>query len=172
MGFDCGGQQWVSEVAFPCGTLQAPDQTDINYVIELLNLIESSQVPAPSPIEQRWTAASGAAISPAYSRDKNSLFSWVGIIMYVPIEEKRKEITESFENYKNICKNTLWDKYKCKEHWAKQEFPDSEEKQREAAERLLRVGIPVKEFARVRKELDPGNMMGNKMIDTYFPMSK
>ncbi len=55
LGFDCGGEQWVMEVAFPMGTLEEGKETyaDLNFVNELLQLIESSGIPAPGPIEQR-----------------------------------------------------------------------------------------------------------------------
>ena len=32
LGFECGGQQWVSEVAFPCGTRAAPNGNDLAYM--------------------------------------------------------------------------------------------------------------------------------------------
>ena len=92
---------------------------------ELLQLIEDEQIAAPSPIEQRWSAArcvssyqmplcgiwcegrslhfllgavltavliflvghSSSPMSPAYSPVPEDLFSWVGIIMYLPSED-------------------------------------------------------------------------------------
>ena len=83
---------------------------DITYMRELLQLIEAAEVPAPAPIEQRWTSASSSAMSPAAagpvaaagsscSSSKlppDSVFSWVGIIMYLPTEdpEQREAITQ------------------------------------------------------------------------------
>ncbi len=29
LGFECGGQQWVSEVAFPAGKVAKPDGADL-----------------------------------------------------------------------------------------------------------------------------------------------
>eukprot|EP00854_Cymbomonas_tetramitiformis_P002218 gene2218-2928_t len=57
LGFECGGEQWVSEVAFPAGSLSDPNGADMMYLHELLELIEQHDLPAPSPIEQRWTSA-------------------------------------------------------------------------------------------------------------------
>ena len=37
LGFDCGGQQWVSEVAFPTGTRAAPSGADLGYMTDLLS---------------------------------------------------------------------------------------------------------------------------------------
>ncbi len=40
LGFDCGGQQWVLEVALPAGTLAQPDGKDIAYMEDLLKLVK------------------------------------------------------------------------------------------------------------------------------------
>ena len=141
LGFDCGGQQWVLEVAFPAGTVDKPDgrcvlaaatvvQThpvppgcppackpasqrlrcpsactcspayarppcsDLAYMQDLLQLVQRHGVPAPAPIEQRWTAGSAAPMSPA-AGDPRSLHSWVGVIMYLPEEAgQRAAVTE------------------------------------------------------------------------------
>lgn len=77
LGFDCGGQQWVSEICFPAGTLSKPSMNDLVYMEELIQLIERENVPAPAPIEQRWTASSKSFMSPAYSSVEDDIFSWV-----------------------------------------------------------------------------------------------
>ena len=66
LGFNCGGHQWVSEVAMPCGTVSEPNGADLAYMGELLALIEASDLPTPAPIEQRWTRRSAARMSPAH----------------------------------------------------------------------------------------------------------
>ena len=62
---------------------------------ELLQLIEDERIAAPAPIEQRWSAASSSPMSPASSDFPDDLFTWVGIIMYIPTEdpEERKIIS-------------------------------------------------------------------------------
>ena len=82
LGFDCGGQQWVSETCFPAGTLAKPNMKDIQYIEEVLQLIEKEQVPAPAPIEQRWTTSSKSLMSPAYSSAEDDIFSWVTFCLY------------------------------------------------------------------------------------------
>lgn len=77
LGFDCGGQQWVSETCFPAGTLAKPNMKDIEYIEELKQLIEKENIPAPAPIEQRWTACSKSPLSPASSSAEDDIFSWV-----------------------------------------------------------------------------------------------
>jgi len=82
LNFECGGQQWVNECCFPAGTRAAPDGSDVRYMLSLLDIIEREGIPAPAPIEQRWTSGSSSLLSPARSTAEDSLFSWVGIIMY------------------------------------------------------------------------------------------
>ena len=60
---------------------------------ELLCLVKQRGVAAPAPIEQRWTAGSGAPMSPAHGPPA-SLHSWVGVIMYLPEDaEQRQAVT-------------------------------------------------------------------------------
>lgn len=62
---------------------------------ELLTLIERSKVPAHPPLEQRWTAASSAPMSPAHGGGANALHSWVGIINYLPEDDTmRQHVTD------------------------------------------------------------------------------
>ena len=64
---------------------------------ELMHQLEADGTPAPAPIEQRWSAPSSAPMSPVASRgEPDGLHSWVGIIMYLPAEDKhtRKAITD------------------------------------------------------------------------------
>lgn len=82
LGFDCGGQQWVSENCFPVGSLAKPSMKDLDYIEELMKLIENEGIPAPSPIEQRWTASTKSVMSPASSSDENEIFSWVTSILH------------------------------------------------------------------------------------------
>lgn len=76
LGFDCGGQQWVSETCFPAGTLSKPVK-DLEYIEKLMKIIDKENIPAPAPIEQRWTASSKSLMSPAYSSSGDDIFSWV-----------------------------------------------------------------------------------------------
>ncbi|KAL8095298.1 hypothetical protein AgCh_036675 [Apium graveolens] len=96
LGFDCGGQQWVSETCFPAGTLAKPNMKDIQYIEEVMQLIEKEQVPAPAPIEQRWTTSSKSPMSPAYSSAEDDIFSWVTFtLLYLA----KKKYFHSFTKY-------------------------------------------------------------------------
>ncbi|XP_020571110.1 L-galactono-1,4-lactone dehydrogenase 2, mitochondrial isoform X2 [Phalaenopsis equestris] len=172
LGFDCGGQQWVSEICFPAGTLGSPSMKDLEYMEELKKLIEREDVPAPAPIEQRWTARSRSLMSPASSSREDDIFSWVGIIMYLPTMDarQRKEITEEFFLYRDLAQSRLWDKYSAYEHWAKIEVPKDKEELIDLQTRL-RKHFPVDAYNKARKELDPKGILSNRMLDKLFPSS-
>jgi L-galactono-1,4-lactone dehydrogenase len=191
LGFDCGGQQWVLEVAFPCGTLDSPNFNDIKYMEELQALIKKHNIAAPAPIEQRWTASSSSPMSPAHSillphradstekreEEGKEIFSWVGIIMYLPEDdlEKRKEVTTAFKQYGSLVEKHLLGKYGAVEHWAKIEVPYLKDEETEVdgktvAAMKARLGkkYPLAEFNAARKRLDPKNILGNDLIDTLL----
>ena len=174
LGFDCGGEQWVYEVAFPVGTQQSPNGSDIQYMEELLKLVKKWNIPAPSPIEQRWTSGSSSSMSPA-SGESESLFSWVGIIMYLPDSkqaEKRAAVTRKFVDYRKLVEDKLLKKYRAVEHWAKIEFPETKQQEQQIRQRL-EARYPIQEFQKARARVDPGNIMGNDLIDTLFtPLTK
>lgn len=143
LGFDCGGEQLVMEFCFPIGTLKdldviAPPEgnryvmngKDIVFVQKLLTLVERAGIPAPSPIEQRWTASSSACMSPAYSKnaEDQQIFSWVGVIMYLPpnqTDQQRDAIKSSFDGYLELIQPLL-EEYDAHAHWAKIALPATE----------------------------------------------
>ena len=159
------GQQWVSEVALPCGTAGQSDGRDLAFMRDLLELVEKSDLPAPSPIEQRWTAASSSRMSPAHSAAADDLHTWVGVIMYLPTEEPaaRAAITRRFWEYNALCRNQLWPQYGAHQHWAKIELPDEPE-QRASLKRRLRERFPLEEFNKERKRLDPKGILVNDFL--------
>ncbi|XP_073278725.1 L-galactono-1,4-lactone dehydrogenase, mitochondrial-like isoform X1 [Primulina huaijiensis] len=173
LGFDCGGQQWVSEICFPVGTLKKPNMRDLEYIEQLMQLIERENIPAPAPIEQRWTAGSKSLMSPAYSSSEDDIFSWVGIIMYLPTTDarQRKEITEEFFHYRKLTQATLWDKYSAYEHWAKIEVPKDKD-ELAAMQARLRKKYPVDAYNKARRELDPNRILSNNMLEKLFPVTE
>lgn len=56
---------------------------------DLLRMVRQRGVPAPAPIEQRWSAGSSSAMSPARG-PPGSLHSWVGVIMYLPADDPQQ----------------------------------------------------------------------------------
>ena len=171
LGFDCGGSQWVFEMCLPTGTLQEPNGSDLNFIEELKQQLESAGLPAPAPIEQRWTASSSSPMSPAYSENKDDIFSWVGGIMYMPNDENRQDVTNKFREYMKIM-NKLGDRYDAHAHWAKIELPYEDDTNYflnlMKMKRRLKEKYPVHAFNQARKVLDPKNILSNEMMDTLF----
>ncbi|KAB2608343.1 L-galactono-1,4-lactone dehydrogenase [Pyrus ussuriensis x Pyrus communis] len=172
LGFDCGGQQWVSETCFPVGTLAKPSMKDLEYIEGLKQLIEKVEIPAPAPIEQRWTACTKSPMSPASSTREDDVFSWVGIIMYLPTTDprQRKEITEEFFHYRRLTQTQLWDKYSAYEHWAKIEVPKDKDELAALQDRL-RKRFPVDAYNKARRELDPNRILSINKLEKLFPLS-
>ncbi|KAJ0411669.1 hypothetical protein ATCC90586_002053 [Pythium insidiosum] len=161
IGFDCGGQQHVQEVAFPtAGTL------DIDFVESLMKRIEAAGVPAPAPIEQRWTATSASSLSPASSAyNPSQLFCWVGIIMYLPTDEEaeRRAITRAFEDYVALYRDMM-QPFGGTEHWAKLEWPEHEHERARMRARLAK-RYPLDAFRQARDDLDPHHVLSNHIVD-------
>jgi L-galactono-1,4-lactone dehydrogenase len=174
LGFDCGGQQHVLEVAFPAGELEsersadAPLREDLQFMRELRDMIEEKQIPAHAPIEQRWTSGSSSPMSPA-AGSLQSLHSWVGIIMYLPttVESEREAITQAFTRYGEQEFDKLGDKYKLRTHWAKIELPEDANRLA-TLRRQIREHYPVKEFNAARKYMDPYGILSNELIAGLF----
>ncbi|CAN6444117.1 unnamed protein product [Victoria cruziana] len=170
LGFDCGGQQWVSETCFPAGTLSKPSMKDLSYIEELKKHIEKEGIPAPAPIEQRWTARSQSSMSPASSLAGDDIFSWVGIIMYLPTMDarQRKDITDEFFKYRGSTQIELWDKYDAYEHWAKIEVPKDKDELQDLQKRLKK-RFPIDSYNKARMEFDPNKILSNGMLEKLFP---
>ncbi len=171
--FDCGGSQWVQENCFPTGRQFEEDGSDMTFMIDLLRRIEEEDIPAPAPIEQRWSACSSSDMSACgsgngkFSRD--TLFSWVGIIMYLPSdhEEQRKKITEKFQTTYRDLFEELGRGVGAVTHWAKQEIPREEEKLEQTRENLRR-RFPIDDFNAVKQLLDPRGVCSNEWYEKLF----
>ena len=171
--FDCGGQQWVYEVCFPAGTYGLPSRSSIDFMEELLGQIESRGIPAPAPIEQRWTSSSKSPLSPAYDEKENALFSWVGVIMYLPSEDndstgyRREFITDAFkQQYCNIVQN-VGQKYGLMCHWAKLELDDGCDDITASLRERLGSKV-IEEYNSARDMYDPKRVLTCEKLDKVF----
>ena len=103
---------------------------DIEFILKLMKLIEYHGIPAPAPIEQRWTASSPSYMSPSYSIDKGMVYCWVGIIMYLPNfsvitanDAAHYKIMHMFQQYITKCIRPLLVEYNATPHWGKVVLP-------------------------------------------------
>ena len=172
--FDCGGQQWVWEIAFSTGTLHENNGNDMVFVEQLLQGIEEQNIPAHAPIEQRWSASSSSLLSPVHENDndttKDGLHTWVGIIMYLPLaddERQRRAITERFTGEYCALVRRLGSDVNMASHWAKLEIPTNMWHLVDL-QRNLRKRYPIRLFEKARQMLDPKDILGNPMINLAF----
>ncbi len=54
----------------------------MRFMEELLHYIESNNIPAPAPIEQRWSRTSSSLMSPSHSNHPQGLHTWVGYVRF------------------------------------------------------------------------------------------
>lgn len=163
--FDCGGQQWVYEVCFGTGTQDKNNNNDMEFMAQLLRQIEENNIPAHSPIEQRWSCGSASPMSPA-SGSADDLYSWVGIINYLPSEDphQREAITHLFNtDYTDLVRH-IGRPMKAVSHWAKLEEPTSVWKAVELKTLYLE-RFPLTEFNLARGIYDPDNILSNPLLD-------
>jgi L-galactono-1,4-lactone dehydrogenase len=152
-------QQWVWEVCFPTGKYEKNNGNDMIFMQTLLQRIEDYGIPAHSPIEQRWTAASSSLMSPAHGKD-DEIFSWVGIIMYLPSDDEfqRREITERFTGeYCSLLKDVGLP-IKAASHWAKLERPHTAWQALDT-HLFLKSKYPLAQFNDLRWQWDPDNIL-------------
>jgi len=163
--FDCGGQQLVLETCFPVS-----GDNDFAYIEELYSIIYENGMPAPGPIEQRWTSRSTSKMSPAYSDDPDQKFCWVGVIMYLPTQDPadRDRITDLFKKYTELLR-PLMRKYKAQTHWGKIPYAENEESLKWTKAQLKQT-YPVEQFTQLRRLADPNNILSNDMLDAFFPV--
>ena len=169
LGFDCGGSQWVLEVAFPVATSDSSAMpTDLAFMRDAMAALEAANIPAPSPIEQRWTSSSKAQMSPAYSADASTVHSWVGVIMYLPPSQSasgREAIGRRFSEY-TAALAPVYKKYGAVPHWAKIE-PKTGAGLAEQRE-VLQKRYNVKRFNELRHDVDPHGVLLNDWATRLF----
>ena len=146
----------------------------MDFMEKLLAGIEENKIPAPAPIEQRWTSSSSSRMSPA-SGPPGALFTWVGIINYLPTDDEtqRKAITDAFTGKYCDLVRSVGKPVQAVSHWAKLETPQSVWKAIDLR-MLLESRYPVDDFNKARALLDPKNILSSPLIDTALgtPKSK
>jgi L-galactono-1,4-lactone dehydrogenase len=142
---------------------------------QLLENIESMNIPAHAPIEQRWSASSSSYMSPTYG-PSNGLHSWVGIINYLPCsgiltpeEEmlRRQDITTMFTGPYCDLMRKVGKEYNATSHWAKLEVPKSLWDLIDL-QLYLNERFPLDKFNMWRKQLDPNNILASPSLSTLL----
>jgi L-galactono-1,4-lactone dehydrogenase len=137
----------------------------MEFMTRLLHEIEKQEIPAHSPIEQRWSASSSSLMSPAHGPPEG-LHSYVGIINYLPSddERQRREITSSFTGkYCELMSNVGSD-FNAASHWAKLERPNSMW-QIIDLQMFLQDRFPVQLFNEARQRFDPKNILAGPLLN-------
>ncbi len=158
-------QQWVFEVCFQTGTQSANNNNDTAFMEKLLKKIEEKNIPAHSPIEQRWSASSSSPMSPAHG-PPDGLFTWIGIINYLPSDDpvQRNAITNVFTGRYCDLVRSIGHPLQAVSHWAKLEEPQSVWKAVEL-KTLYLSRFPLAEFNSARGLYDPKNILSSPLLD-------
>jgi L-galactono-1,4-lactone dehydrogenase len=139
---------------------------------ELLEGIETRNIPAHAPIEQRWSASSSSYMSPAYG-PLDGLHSWVGIINYLPSGTtaspeqemlQRQNITALFNGPYCDLMRTVGMNVNATSHWAKLEPPQSLWKLIDL-HLFLSTRFPLHKFNEWRAQLDPNNILASPLLN-------
>lgn len=113
-------------------------------------------------------------MSPAYSTNESDVFSWVGVIMYLPAAcgaEERDLIRKEFVKYGKVMQPLLH-KYGARIHWAKIELPNRNdlspieyEIELDAMRKDLANKYPISDFNDLMRALDPNQILTNSMVE-------
>jgi L-galactono-1,4-lactone dehydrogenase len=120
------------------------------------------------------------------------MYSWVGIIMYLPevltsssglvdrlelshsktanVTGPRADITGLFKQYRRACEENLWHRVGAVEHWAKLEPPEDDVELARLRHRISQK-YPVIAFNAIRELFDPKNILSNDLTDAVFGRS-
>lgn len=144
----------------------------MDFMTQLLDGIEAHEIPAHSPIEQRWSASSSSLMSPAHGPPEG-LHSWVGIINYLPSEDERqrREITNLFKGKYCSLMRTVGSVFNATSHWAKLERPTSLWDLVDL-QLFLQSRYPLDVFNRARAALDPKNILAGPLLSIVFGSPK
>jgi FAD/FMN-containing dehydrogenase len=174
--FDCGLRQFVTEVAHVASTAR-DKHADLSHAFELLDLAERRQVPLPGPVEQRWTAASAARLSPAglhrVPSSSPPVFSWLGTLMYLPESTSSalfKSLAARHSDWVDMWRRELWSAYDCAEHWGKISLAAAadESEHAERRSRLARQFPGLLDFRALRRRLDPDGIFGPRTLNNLI----
>lgn len=160
--FNCESWKCVLEVAFKKEGLN-----DLQFMKDLYTFFEKNNIPAHSPIEQRWTLSSRSWLSPAYSENPNDVYCWVGLLIMHLHRSSPEESEKALNKFNEITAQLgpLLQKYNAVPHWAKIEsVVHTDFLQRRLKERFHKLDS----FKALRKHMDPHHQLSNNMTEVIF----
>merc|ERR1719231_776860 len=101
-------------------------------------------------------------MSPAFSRDVEQIFSWVGVIMYITDEARAPTIAKRFQEYAIRHADQTF-RYDGTMHWGKLDLSFHEGTRLQALRENMRRRFDVDAFLSAKKELDPNNIFSNRL---------
>ncbi|KAH9262384.1 hypothetical protein BASA82_000569 [Batrachochytrium salamandrivorans] len=97
-----------------------------------------------------------AKMSPAFDPNPNQVFSWIGVVMYLPPGDNQEEITAEFNRYCDVVKQVCDEVgAEIRVHWAKLEIDQDGLQQQQQLTKLY----PVREFNDLRGKVDPNSVL-------------
>ena len=160
--FNCESWKCVLEVAFKKEGLN-----DLQFMKDLYEFYQKYNVPAHSPIEQRWTLSSRSWMSPAYSENPEDVYCWVGLLIMHLHRSSAEESNKALEKFNEITAllAPLLEKYNAFPHWAKIESVVHKDFLRKRLnERFPRIA----KFKSLREHMDPHHQFSNQMITSLL----
>ncbi len=155
-------------MCFATGSQETNYGSDMEFMNDLLRQdIEERQIPAHSPIEQRWSSSSSSPMSSPAHGPPDGLHTWAGIINYLPSEDpggQRYAMTELFTGKYSDLVCSIGRRLKAVSHWAKLEEPKSVWKAVELKSLYLEC-FPLAEFNAMRGINDPKNILSNSLLN-------
>lgn len=160
--FNCESWKCVYEIAFKKEGLN-----DLEFMKELFDFFEKNNIPAHSPIEQRWTLSSRSWLSPAYSENPEDVYCWVGLLIMHLHRSSAEESVQALEKFNEISGKLapLIEKYNGFAHWAKIESVVHQDFFRK---RMMERFDKLQRFKELRAEMDPKKQFMNEMTEVLF----
>lgn len=109
-------------------------------------------------------------MSPAYSLDPDEVFTWIGVIMYLPSElsdAKKEQVKNNFRVYSKLVQQ-LCDEYGAVPHWAKLELLTDDKEYNDRVRHQLHKRYDLELYGSVRSLCDPHGILMNNVTSAIL----
>ena len=163
--FKCGGSQHVNEVCGKTfvlkGGFEHSPHSELESVQALLREAERRGLPAPGPVEQRFSGRSGALLSPCSDNgDEGAVFMWMNNILY----RVRRDVDDLWPAYADLLRE-VGARFGAVPVWCKLD------KRCQKTAAMLENRYDLREFERVRSKYDPEQVLGENPWAPVTPSS-